>query len=207
MVSQILFVKHTERLYVGTVQTYPETNHSILPAFGRLRYESRRDNGGTRMNDCLVQMLREPVCFNALSVSKKYPTACVCRVPLRSWRNGEQYLAAAVISIFQMLEDIHKVVPRMCNVRAGTFWHNSATAARNNLEIQIPYSKRHKPPPGVRLREERGHPITFSRREIILKIIFVAVDTRYPDGTNDPYYQQLHRAIFRGKFDPINRNI
>ena len=127
----------------------------------------------------------------------------LCIVPLHSWPNGERYLAAAAISIFQMLEDIHKAVPHMCNVIAVTYWHNTATAVRNNQGMQIPYSKRHKPPPGVRLREKRGHPITFSRREIVLKVIFVAVDTRNLDGTNDPYYQQLRRAIFRGKLEPL----
>ena len=69
------FIKLTERRHVGT---YPYKTSSILSAIARLRYKSRRNNGGTRMNDCLVQMLREPVCFNALSESKKYPTACVC---------------------------------------------------------------------------------------------------------------------------------
>ena len=66
------------------------------------------------------------------------------------------------------------------SLQAPTYWHNTATAIRNNQEIQIPYSKRNKLPTGIRLKEERGHPITLSRRETILKVIFVATDTRQP---------------------------
>ena len=95
----------------------------------------------------------------------------------------------------------------MCNVIAGTYWHNTATAICNNQEIQMPYSKRHKLPTGIRLKEERGLPIIFSRRETILKVIFIAIGTRQPESTNDPYYQQLRRAIFNGKLEPIYRNI
>ena len=49
--------------------------------------------------------------------------------------------------------------------------------------------------------------MTFFRRETVLKVIFVAIDTRQQDDTNDPYYQQLRQAIFNGKLETIYRNI
>ena len=91
----------------------------------------------------------------------------------------------------------------MYNIIAGSHWHNTATAIRNNQEIQNSYNKQNKQPAGTRLKEERGRPITFIRRETVLKVIFVAIDTRQREGTNDPYYQQLRRAIFNGKLEPI----
>ena len=87
----------------------------------------------------------------------------------------------------------------MCNIIPGFHWHNTATAILNNEEIQIPHNKRHKLPAGNRFKEEKRRPITFYRRETVLKVIFVAKDTRQRDGTNDPYYQQLRKAIFNGK--------